>query len=51
MRWSIKHLPKRTQEELNTLLELVMQHVSCCIMVALYGSYARGSYACFEMRK
>lgn len=48
MKWSIKHLPKRTQEELNTLLELVMQHVSWCNMIVLYGSYARGGYVLWD---
>lgn len=42
MKRSIKHLPKQTQEELNTLLELITQHVPWCSMIILYGSYARG---------
>ena len=48
MKRSIKHLPKRTQEELNTLLELVKQHISWCSMVVLYGSYARGGYVLWD---
>lgn len=48
MKWSIKHLPKRTQEELNTLLELITNHVSWCGMVVLYGSYARGGYVLWD---
>lgn len=48
MKWSIKHLPKRTQEELNTLQELVTQHVSWCNMIVLYGSYARGGYVLWD---
>ena len=50
MKRSIKHLPKRTQEELNTLLELIKQHVSWCSMIVLYGSYARGSYVLWDER-
>lgn len=48
MKRSIKHLPKRTQEELNTLLELITQHVSWCSMIVLYGSYARGGYVLWD---
>ena len=48
MKRSIKHLPKRTQEELNTLLELITQHVSRCGIVILYGSYARGGYVLWD---
>ena len=50
MKRSIKHLPKQTQEELNTLLELIKHHVSWCDMVVLYGSYARGGYVLWDER-
>lgn len=50
MKRSIKHLPKRTQEELNFLLELITRHVSWCSMVVLYGSYARGGYVLWDER-
>ena len=50
MKRSIKHLPKRTQEELNVLLELVLQKVKGCKMVILYGSYARGGYVLWDER-
>ena len=50
MKRSIKHLPKQTQEELNTLLELITQHVSWCGMVILYGSYARGGYVLWDQK-
>lgn len=50
MKRSIKHLPKRTQEELNTLLELITHHVSWCSMVVLYGSYARGGYVLWDQK-
>lgn len=48
MKRSIKHLPKRTQEELTTLLELIRHHVPWCVMVVLYGSYARGGYVLWD---
>lgn len=48
MKRSIKHLPKRTQEELTALLELITHHVSWCSMVVLYGSYARGGYVLWD---
>ena len=50
MKWSIKHLPKRTQEELNTIQELIKRHVSWCDMIILYGSYARGGYVLWDER-
>lgn len=50
MKRSIKHLPKYTQEELNTLLELRTQHISWCSMVVLYGSYARGGYVLWDKK-
>lgn len=48
MKRSIKHLPKRTQEELNTLLELTKRHLPWCCMIVLYGSYARGGYVLWD---
>jgi predicted nucleotidyltransferase len=48
MKRSIKHLPKRTQEELNKLLELITRHVPWCNMVVLFGSYARGGYVLWD---
>lgn len=48
MKRSIKRLPKRTQEELNTLLELITQNIRGCSMVVLFGSYARGGYVLWD---
>ncbi len=49
MKKSIKRLPKRTQEELNVLLDLVLDAVSAnCQMVILFGSYARGGYVLWD---
>lgn len=48
MKRSIKRLPKRTQEELNTLLGLITQNIHHCGMVVLFGSYARGGYVLWD---
>lgn len=37
MKKSIKHLPKRTQEELTVLLDLVCKSVDNCQMIILFG--------------
>ena len=42
MKRFIKRLPKRTQEELTVLLDLVCKSIENCQMVVLFGSYARG---------
>jgi len=43
MKKSIKRLPKRTQEELTVLLDLVCKSIENSQMVILFGSYARGN--------
>lgn len=48
MKQSIRHLPKCTQEELNTLLELIKHYIPTCQMVILFGSYARGGYVLWD---
>lgn len=48
MKRSIKHLPKRTQEELNLFLELIKRHIPKCEMIILFGSYARGGYVLWD---
>lgn len=50
MKRSIKHLPKNTQEELNTILELIKHDIPWCRMVVLYGSYARKNYVLWDER-
>lgn len=50
MKWSIKHLPKRTQEELNVLMELIVHNVPWYNMIVLYGSYARGGYVLWDQK-
>ena len=48
MKKSIKRLPKRTQEELTVLLDLVCKSIGNCQMVILFGSYARGNYVLWD---
>lgn len=48
MKRSIKHLPKRTQEELAVLQELILKYLSNVRMIILYGSYARGKHVIWE---
>ena len=48
MKKSIKRLPKRTQEELTVLLDLVRKSIENCQMVILFGSYARGNYVLWD---
>lgn len=50
MKKSIKRLPKRTQEELTALLDLVLQSIKNCEMIILFGSYARGNYVLWDSR-
>lgn len=50
MKRSIKRLPKRTQEELTVLLDLVRQSIKNYEMVILFGSYARGNYVLWDSR-
>ena len=42
MKRSIKRLPKRTQEELAVLQELILSNLTNVRMIILYGSYAQG---------
>ena len=49
MKRSIKRLPKRTQEELAVLQELILQYLVNVRMIILYGSYARGEYVMFML--
>lgn len=48
MKRSIKRLPKRTQEELAVLQELILKYLSNVRMIILYGSYARGNHVIWE---
>ena len=48
MKRFIKRLPKRTQEELTVLLDLVCKSIENCQMVVLFGSYARGNYVLWD---
>lgn len=48
MKRSIKRLPKRTQEELAVLQELILKYIPEVRMIFLFGSYARGNYVLYE---
>ena len=48
MKKSIKRLPKRTQEELAVLQELILSNLSNVRMIILYGSYAWGKYVIWD---
>lgn len=50
MKRSIKRLPKRTQEELTALLDLMRQRLKECEMIILFGSYARGDYVLWDTK-
>ncbi|MBQ7823347.1 MAG: HEPN domain-containing protein [Bacteroidaceae bacterium] len=50
MKHSISRLPKRTQRELNTLVELIKQNIPECRMIILFGSYARRNYVIWDER-
>ena len=43
-------MPKRTQEELTVLLDLVCKSIGNCQMVILFGSYARGNYVLWDCK-
>lgn len=48
MKRSIKRLPKRTQEELAMLQELILAYLANVRMIILYGSYARGEQVIWD---
>lgn len=48
MKHSIKHLPERTQKQLDVLKELILKHMCEVRMIILYGSYARGNYVLYD---
>ncbi|MEG0499957.1 MAG: HEPN domain-containing protein [Rikenellaceae bacterium] len=48
MKRSIKHLPKQTQKELITLVDLIVKKVKGCEMIILFGSYARKGYVVWD---
>ena len=42
-------MPKRTQEELAVLQELILSNLTNVRMIILYGSYARGKYVIWDV--
>ena len=51
MKRSIKHLPAETQKELEFLTESIKRHIPKCVMIILYGSYARGNYVVWDEKE
>ena len=50
MKKSIKYLPKKKQQDLNELIEIILNTVLDCEMIILYGSYARNDYVDYDQR-
>lgn len=50
MKKSIAYLPKNKQEDLRTIVELVLKELPSCQMIILYGSYARNTYVDYDQR-
>lgn len=50
MKTSLAHLPEYTQAELKQIVELVLENISQCEMIILYGSYARGTFVEYDER-
>ena len=50
MKRSIKRLPKRTQQELEVLVELIKEKIHFCHMIVLFGSYARSEHVLWDER-
>lgn len=48
MKRSVKHLPEDIQKELDFLTESIKRHIPKCVMIILYGSYARGNYVVWD---
>ena len=44
MKESLAHLPKRKQDELKRIIEVIRSKVDDLQMLILFGSYARGDY-------
>lgn len=51
MKKSIAFLPKKNREDLKYLVELILDKIPVCEMIILYGSYARGTYVCYDERE
>ena len=50
MKKSIRYLPKKKQQDLNELIEIILNTVLDCEMIILYGSYARNDYVDYDQR-
>lgn len=50
MKQSINHFPESTRKELEFLTKSIKRHVPKCVMIILYGSYARDEYVLWDER-
>lgn len=50
MKASIRFLPARKQRDLRQLVDLIREEVKDCVMIILYGSYARNLYVDYDQR-
>lgn len=50
MKKSIAYLPKKKQEDLRSIVDLVLNELPDCEMIILYGSYARNDYVDYDQR-
>lgn len=50
MKASIRFLPVRKQRDLLQLVDLIREEVKDCVMIILYGSYARNTYVDYDQR-
>lgn len=48
MEKQLAHLPHQTQQEINTLLELITDKIADCQLILLFGNYAQGNYTLWE---
>lgn len=50
MKKSINYLPDRKKRDLRQLVDLINDEVKDCVMIILYGSYARNTYVDYDER-
>lgn len=50
MKNSIAYLPENKRRDLRQIVEIVREEVKGCVMIILYGSYARNTYVDYDQR-
>ncbi len=50
MKKSLNYLPAEKRRDLRQLVEIICDEVKGCVMIVLYGSYARGTYVDYDQR-